>query len=423
MKFARRAAKATQCLAGLLAFTLSASGMTWGVSVDGLGDAPTIQAAIDSSASGDTVLVYPGLYPEAIDFSGKNILVRGVMGAEQTTLDASSLGDTAVVTFQSNESHQAQLQGFTITGGRQGIHIHECEPTIFQNIVTGNEGARSGAGIWCLATSLGGPWSPIIRENIVTKNVAANISGGIGTWMRMTAQILDNYVAQNQAIAGDGGGIYYRGWDPGGVVRGNVVIGNIAGDHGGGIYAGSGLYGTEFEFELSWNLIAQNTANGTEGTGDSGGGLWLWETNAWVHHNTIVENAGFGSGVENGGGLVIGKPGSPVIEKNIIAFATAGGGIWCRSDATPVIRNNLAWENLGGDGVGDCPTWWQSNGNIVTDPFFCDPESGDYSLAQNSPALTHPAGPLGAFHLPGCGPVSVTRTTWGRIKTLYGSGN
>jgi hypothetical protein len=95
------------------------------------------------------------------------------------------------------------------------------------------------------------------------------------------------------------------------------------------------------------------------------------------------------------------------------------GGLSCAGGVTPLIRNNLAWQNVGGHGVGDCATWWQSDGNIVADPYFCSPMSGDYSLAQNSPAFTHEAGPLGAFHLPGCGPVSVERTTWGRIKTLY----
>jgi hypothetical protein len=40
-------------------------------------------------------------------------------------------------------------------------------------------------------------------------------------------------------------------------------------------------------------------------------------------------------------------------------------------------------------------------------------------VAQNSPALTHPYGPLGAFHFPGCGPVSVEPITWGRIKAKY----
>ena len=33
---------------------------TWNVLANTLGDAPTVQAGIDSAASGDTVLVHPG---------------------------------------------------------------------------------------------------------------------------------------------------------------------------------------------------------------------------------------------------------------------------------------------------------------------------------------------------------------------------
>jgi hypothetical protein len=79
----------------------------------------------------------------------------------------------------------------------------------------------------------------------------------------------------------------------------------------------------------------------------------------------------------------------------------------------------LAWQNVGGDGVGDCPDWWQTDGNIVADPLFCDLDMGDYSLSQKSPAMTHPAGPLGAISTPGCDITPVMPTTWGRIKSMY----
>jgi len=193
---------------------------------------------------------------------------------------------------------------------------------------------------------------------------------------------------------------------------------NYAGDHGGGFYFGNALT-APLGFEFSWNLVYDNTADGLGQTGDSGGGTWFAESNAWVHHNTIVANAGNGPTGSYGGGLVIERPGSPVVEKNIIALTRAGGGIWCGGGATPTLRNNLAWQNAGGDGVGDCPTWWQSDGNLVANPAFCDTLSGDFHLAQDSPALTHVAGPLGAYPIPGCGPVPVRPITWGRLKTRY----
>jgi hypothetical protein len=49
---------------------------TWQIPVDALGDAPSVQAGIDSATAGDTVLVCPGTYFECIDFQGKNVILR-----------------------------------------------------------------------------------------------------------------------------------------------------------------------------------------------------------------------------------------------------------------------------------------------------------------------------------------------------------
>ena len=48
-----------------LFWPIGAFSRTWYVRNDGTGDAPTIQAAVDSASSGDTVLVGPGTYSSA----------------------------------------------------------------------------------------------------------------------------------------------------------------------------------------------------------------------------------------------------------------------------------------------------------------------------------------------------------------------
>ena len=55
---------------------------------DGPADYPTIQAGIDAAFTGDTVLVSPGEYIEAIDFLGKEILVESVAGPLETSIKA-----------------------------------------------------------------------------------------------------------------------------------------------------------------------------------------------------------------------------------------------------------------------------------------------------------------------------------------------
>jgi len=388
---------------------------TWNIREDGSGDAPTVQAGIDSAAAGDTVLVHPGTYHEAISYLGKTIIVRSLAGPEVTTLDATGFGTWAVL-FDGVGNRAATLEGMRITGGRAGIAIIASQPSILGNLIVGNEPA---SGILCGAdTSL--PWSPLIRGNTIIGNRSDNLGGGIQIEQLMLPDILDNYIADNEATNGDGGGIYYRSFNDGAVIRGNTVINNRAGDHGGGIYvAHVGAPPPALQVEISWNLVAYNVAHGSAITGVSGGGIHLIETDAWVHHNTIVGNEGGGTANTLGGGIGIERIGSPLIEKNIIAYSTQGGGLNCVGGATPTIQNNLAWQNVGGDGVGDCSTWWQSNGNIVADPAFCDTLSGDFHLHQDSPAITHVAGPLGVYPIPGCGPVPVRHTTWGILKSKY----
>ena len=103
----------------------------------------SIQTAIDSSISGDTVLVTSATYTENINFLGKNIFVTSQYYFSGDTSDILNTVITPaqlapVVSFENNEDSSAVLNGFTIRNGINysgggGGSVRDspgCSPTI-----------------------------------------------------------------------------------------------------------------------------------------------------------------------------------------------------------------------------------------------------------------------------------------------------
>jgi hypothetical protein len=138
---------------------------------------PSIQAAIDSSVNGDTILVAPGRYLENVNFRGKNIILASrflttgdTAFISGTVLDGNASG--SVVTFKNGEDSTAVLSGFTITNGSSeegggGIYCFQSSPSvnycIIRNNVTKFDGR--GGGICCTGGSC-----PELRNLKITGN-------------------------------------------------------------------------------------------------------------------------------------------------------------------------------------------------------------------------------------------------------------
>jgi hypothetical protein len=186
----------------------------------------TIQAAIDISSEGDTILVAVGHYMERVSFHGKNVLVTSeflfdpdpsiiqetvIDGAEVLPNDGAS--DTAsVVIFVSGEGPAATLYGFTITRGKGTL------AGIYGN-------SRKGGGIFCVDSS------PTIMYNYIKVNEAAD-GGGIYATLS-SARIEHNTIFYN--AAGSGGGIMTRNSDA--HIINNTIDSNLSDEHGAGITA------------------------------------------------------------------------------------------------------------------------------------------------------------------------------------------
>src|SRR5262245_48231089 len=126
-----RSGRSNPLATALLAFLLAArvghvEARVWRVTSDGTGDAPTIQAAIDSAQDGDEVVLAPGLYTHTTQ--GDNgeqynvsmvtaktgVNIRSEAGPETTVLD----GEGVVRLIWCNDVGPIRIEGLTLTRGR-----------------------------------------------------------------------------------------------------------------------------------------------------------------------------------------------------------------------------------------------------------------------------------------------------------------
>jgi len=75
----------------------AASAASWSVEPDGSGDFPTLESAVASASSGDTLVLGAGTFSEAIEIGEKALNIEGV-SSEETILDASGLWQVAITT-------------------------------------------------------------------------------------------------------------------------------------------------------------------------------------------------------------------------------------------------------------------------------------------------------------------------------------
>ena len=409
----------------------------WTVEADGSGDAPTIQAAIDSASSGDEVSVQPGTYLENIDFLGKDLWVHGAMGPAATVIDGGDR-DSSVVTIQSGETRAARLEGFTIRGGKGqgttsifkqggGIFVWDASPELIGNTVIDNSAVGWGGGISLRSTTYGPPVQhPLVRGNRFENNWAG-VGGGAIHVGEVEAEVYDNIFVGNETDK-DGGAIYMDvSWRGGFHVRGNQFWENVAEGHGGAIAYGIGRLEPLL---VEWNLFVRNEARGTTGpwgTG-SGGAISILGDGGIIRNNTFAGNvATGGEGCTGGAILVSSEIGIMTIENNLF-YGQAGCAMTCRIHAIfgtggadgAEVRHNLFWQNSPGDIItpDDC-SFGVVEDNFFEDPLLCGPEMDNYTVGVDSPALS--ASPIiGVWLNPGCGPgVPIESSTWGRLKLRF----
>ena len=243
-------------------------------------DQPTIQSGINASTHGDTVLVAPGYYIENIRLWGKRIILTSeyILANDESLIDQTIIDgslpahpDTAsTVLLIDHEDARTIVQGFLIVNGA-GTRWHD------------EHGAgyfREGGGILCAYSS------PTIRHNHIVSNHVDNTSNVVNTGgggIRAgdgSPRILDNRFESNTGRYGSGIVLNYP---VSALVRNNIVTGNVAsGAYGGGaVWVNHANSATQLEN----NTIYGNTSSFGCGGVQSLGGT-TYSRNCIVWSNT-----------------------------------------------------------------------------------------------------------------------------------------
>ena len=329
-------------------------------------DYPTIQAAVDAAADGDSVLVAGGTYTESLIVE-KSIAIGCDVNANPDPCIIDVSGMVVVgITFRGEGTKGSLLSDFTIKGGNGddyggGISCENgAAPTISDCIIVGNTARLFGGGLSCYNSS------PIIAGCTITNNMAGYY----------------------------GGGIYCYNSSP--IIAGCTITNNMAGYYGGGIYLEANS-----SPEISNCMITGNS------TALCGGGIaCAIASSPLITNSTVADN------------LVNGETFDGITYSQ-------GGGIYMYGSCMPTITNSVFWNNVaiqgpeiymesesilkigysdikgGKDNVsGDMPTstsisaasttnsildWSDTNKN--SDPRFVDAKAGDYHLAADSPCI------------------------------------
>jgi hypothetical protein len=207
----------------------------------------------------------------------------------------------------------------------------------------------------------------------------------------------DCTLAGNRTLSDDGGGAMLYG---GGTLRNCTLVGNAAGDDGGGVQGG--------DADVPGGSVQSCVIVGNTAT-DKGGGVFLW-AGAVAENCLIISNAapyGGGYSSRNGGllqnGTVCGN-----------AATAAGGGLYTRNGG--MTRNSILYFNTGPGGsnyahyAGESPHTYDhvcaepavpDLYSIAADPRFADAEGQDWTLRPDSPCIDAGTAPAPAADLAG----------------------
>ena len=259
----------------------------------------TIQDGVDAAEV--CVHVYPGSYTENVSFSGKDLVVWGVEGAGETSIDGGDAGST--VSFGGNDT--STLNGFTVTGGSGtamsatetesvgtgsdtytattdsyyggGIYVSGAEPTLEDLVVTGNSLAA-----YSYTVLEGGDTTEVVSfgGGLYVEDGAATTEGvefsensadaGGGAYVSADGTLVATHDVFDANTASSGGGFTSEGT----VTAGNSVLVNNASSGTGSTWGGAGVdIGDGIAYLTNVTVVGNDSASSASVYNWSGGSL------------------------------------------------------------------------------------------------------------------------------------------------------
>ncbi len=298
----------------LAILTLCALGLwasrTWGatyqVSPDGLGDFPSIRAAVDAASDGDVIELGDGVFAgdgnRDVDLRGKALTVR------------SRSGDPGACVIDCGGSEPSPHRGFF-------VHSGEGADTVLEGVTIRNGYALSGGGILCIISA------PTIRNVFFSAN-QATVGGGLYIF-RSSLSVSDCTFRGNVAHVQQGGAVFSK-LESTPSFSACKFIDNTAALAGGAVYCREQVH-----LQVTGCLFVGNHA-------PDGGALA-----SVAHSDAVVNGCGFDSNeAAHGGGIYCEDFAVPTLTQCELTrnAASHGGAIFC-DVASAVMRDCLLTDN------------------------------------------------------------------------------
>ena len=316
----------------------------------------TIQHGIDVSSEGDTVLVYPGTFYEAIDFLGKSIVLGSlyILEEDESYIEQTILSNFINISFVLD----TELNGFTFQdiylnsddGPQAIIYIEDASPKIinnrFDNFYLFQD--VESAVIYCKNSN------SIIMNNVFTNGSVGNgyILGGYIVSKNSNLTIKNNRIENGYVGFAEPSG-YIVSVNSEDIIESNIIINPSMGYCW--LCAVISIL-DESNCTIRNNLIAQ-------AWGDGYGAVVASESQYVSNNNTFVSNSVGYANLSSDGTV-----------SNDIIFGTSN----------PVyVDENSSIEVTYSDIEGG----WEGEGNIDANPLFVSPDNSDYHLQSDSPCI------------------------------------